>query len=299
MSLEALVWALKEAPTQSHAETLVLLVLADRAGGDGGFKDACPSQKTIGEITQMSSSSVKRHVRALESRGLIVRGNQRVTSGFREDRRPVVWNLNRSMKRSSDTSRGVTAMSPRSRMSPGSNRASRGVTAMTYEPSLIEPSLKGASDAPKRNDYPSDFEEFWKHYPSRGKHPNPKKSAFSKWKTAIKTTDADTLITAVKAYASSGLPEDRQMIPQAATWLSQERWEQQDTTSDTDWLRDCWQTGNTAAVTRRTGFNYGGVVWPDDIPDDQEERALIRLRQARAWIEENHDRILERLTSAA
>ena len=289
-------WALKEAPTQSHAETLVLLVLADRAGGDGGFKDACPSQKTIGEITQMSTSSVKRHMRALESRGLIVRGNQRVTESFREDRRPVVWNLNRSMKRE----RGVTAMNPGSRVSPGSNKASRGVTAMTYEPSLIEPSLNGASeDAPKRNVYPEDFETFWSHYPSRGKHPNPKKAAYSKWKTATKTTDPQVLITAAKAYASSSLPDNRQMIPQAATWLSQERWEEQDTTSDIEWLRECWQTGNTAAVTRRTGFNYSGVVWPDPIPDDPEELALIRLHQAREWIDTNHDRILERLTSAA
>lgn len=289
-------WALKEAPTKSHAETLVLLVLADRAGGDGGFKDACPSQKTIGEITQMSTSSVKRHMRALEERGLIVRGNQRVTESFREDRRPVVWDLNRSMKRE----RGVTAMSPRSRVSPGSNEASRGVTAMTYEPSLIEPSLNGASvDAPKRNAYPDDFETFWSLYPSRGKHPNPKKVAYSKWKTATKTTDPQVLITAVKAYASSSLPDNRQMIPQAATWLSQERWEEQDTTSDIEWLRDCWQTGNTAAVTRRTGFNYSGVVWPDPIPEDPEELALIRLHQAREWIDTNHDRILERLTSAA
>ena len=159
--------------------------------------------------------------------------------------------------------------------------------------------VNGASkDAPARLDYPEDFETFWSHYPKR-QGPNPKKAAYGKWKTATKSTDPQALISAVKAYASSQLPEDRQMIPQAATWLSQERWEEQDTTSDTEWLRECWQTGNTAAITSRTGFIYSGVVWPDDIPDDQEERALIRLRQARAWIEENHDRILGRLTNVA
>lgn len=297
MSLEALVWALKEAPTQSHAETLVLLVLADRAGGDGGFNDACPSQKTIAGITQMSGSSVKRHLRALESRGLIVRGNQRVTESFREDRRPVVWNLNKSMTRE----RGVTAMSPRSLVSPGSNRASRGVTAMTYEPSLIEPSLDGASgDAPKvRNDYPEDFQAFWSAYPSRGKHPNPKKPAFTKWKAAIKKISPDDLLAAVKAFAASELPDDRQMIPQAVTWLSQERWEEQAATTPDEWLRECWRTGDTHAVTERTGLIYAGVVWPDEIPTDPHEKSRIRLAQAREWIEANHDRIVGRMTHAA
>lgn len=184
-----------------------------------------------------------------------------------------------------------------------------GKPASDYPPT-VDPAVKktipkktktiGASeDAPSRDDYPSDFQEFWSHYPSRGKHPNPKKPAFSKWKTAIKTADADTLIAAVKAYAASELPDDRQMIPQASTWLHQERWTEQDTTPPDEWLRDCWRTGNTGAVTERTGLVYSGVVWPDEIPTDPEAKNQIRLAQARAWITENHDRIVGRMNHAA
>lgn len=158
--------------------------------------------------------------------------------------------------------------------------------------------VPGASeDAPARLDYPEDFETFWSHYPKR-QGPNPKKAAYGKWKTAIKTTDPQAIVNAVKTYASSELPADRQMIPQAATWLSQERWEEQDTTAPDEWLKDCWRKGDTASITERTGLIYGGVVWPDVIPSAAEERAAICLQQARAWIEANHDRIVGRMSHA-
>ena len=295
MSLTAMVWALNEAPWESATEALVLITLADYAGYDESpWIGACPSHQTIAEAARVSTRTVRRCLNNLEDRGVIVRGDQSITERFRPDRRPVVWNLNGQMKR---TTTGHSHDRPVG-LSGRPKNDERGDTAMSYDPSNNP--IHGASDdAPKRNDYPEDFQTFWSHYPSRGKHPNPKKAAYGKWKTAIKTTDPQLLINAVKAYASSSLPDDRQMIPQAATWLSQERWEEQDTTSDIEWLRECWQTGNIAAVTRRTGFNYSGVVWPDPIPDNPEELALIRLRQAREWIDTNRDRILERLTNAA
>ena len=295
MSLKAMLWALNEAPWESATEALVLISLADYAGsGDSPWVGACPSHKTIAEAAQVSSRTVRRCLNDLESRGVIVRGDQSVTENFRPDRRPVVWNLNGQLKR-------ATAGHSYDRpviLSARSKTDERPDTVVSYDPSLRDPKPGASEDAPARLDYPEDFETFWGHYPKR-QGPNPKKAAYGKWKTAIKTTDPQVLVNAVKAYSSSELPADRQMIPQAATWLSQERWEEQDTTSDIEWLRECWQTGNTAAVTRRTGFNYSGVVWPDPIPEDPEELTLIRLHQAREWIDTNHDRILERITSAA
>ena len=183
-----------------------------------------------------------------------------------------------------------------------------GETPSSDNPPSVNPAVKktiskktktlGASeDAPARLDYPEDFETFWSYYPKR-QGPNPKKAAYGKWKTAIKTTDPQVLVNAVKAYASSELPADRQMIPQAATWLSQERWEEQDTTAPDEWLKDCWRKGDTASITERTGLIYGGVVWPDEPPQDPEEKARIRLQQARTWIETNHDRIVGRMSHA-
>lgn len=161
----------------------------------------------------------------------------------------------------------------------------------------------GASaDAPgpgttNRNDYPDDFEVFWSHYPKR-QGPNPKKAAYGKWKTAIKTATPDELITAVKAYASSELPEDRRMIPQAATWLSQERWADQDAESVTDWLNECWKAGDASAIAARTGLIYNGVVWPDDMPDTPEAENEVRLAQARKWITDHREDILRRMNNA-
>lgn len=296
MSLQAMLWALNDAPWESATEALVLISLADYAGSvDSPWTNSCPSHKTIAEAAQVTTRTVRRCLNDLESRGVITRGDQSVTSGFRKDRRPVVWNLNGGMKRATG---GHSYVRPEN-MSARTNEQSRGDTAMSYDPSLLDPSLNGASkDAPARDEYPADFQEFWSHYPSRGKHPNPKKSAYSKWKTAIKTTDPQVLINAVKAYASSELPADRQMIPQAATWLSQARWEEQDTTAPDEWLKDCWRKGDTASITERTGLIYGGVVWPDEIPSDPDARARIRLQQARKWIETNHDRIVGRMTNA-
>lgn len=157
----------------------------------------------------------------------------------------------------------------------------------------------GASDdaPPGRLTYPDDFEVFWSHYPKR-QGPNPKKPAFAKWKIALKSIDADSLVAAVKAYAASDLPADRSKIPQAMNWLSQARWEEQDTTAPDEWLKDCWRKGDTASITERTGLIYGGVVWPDEPPQDPEEKARIRLQQARTWIEINHDRIVGRMSHA-
>lgn len=181
-----------------------------------------------------------------------------------------------------------------------------GETPSSDNPPSVNPAVKktiskktktlGASDDAPAG-YPEDFETFWSHYPKR-QGPNPKKAAYSKWKTAIKTTGPQVLVNAVKAYASSELPADRQMIPQASTWLSQERWEEQDTTDPLEWLKDCWRKGDTASITERTGLIYGGVVWPDEPPQDPEEKARIRLQQARTWIETNHDRIVGRMSHA-
>lgn len=176
------------------------------------------------------------------------------------------------------------------------------------KPPTVNPAVKktiskktktpGASeDAPAGTVYPEDFETFWSHYPKR-QGPNPKKPAFGKWKTAVKMTDPQVLIAAVKAYAVSELPDDRRMIPQAQNWIGQERWTEQDATDPGDWLRDCWRKGDTAAVSARTGLIYNGVQWPDDIPTDPGEQARIRLEQARAWITANHDRIAGRMTNA-
>jgi hypothetical protein len=70
-----------------------------------------------------------------------------------------------------------------------------------------------------------EFDAFFKAYPRRGPHPNPKKPALLKFNAAVKRgVDPQTIITAAKAFAASSRGTDPKFIPQAVTWLSQERW---------------------------------------------------------------------------
>jgi hypothetical protein len=68
---------------------------------------------------------------------------------------------------------------------------------------------------------------FWKRYPSRGPHGNPKKPAHDKFVQAMKRgADPDAIMRGVenyaKAVAAAGV--DFRHVAQAATWINQERW---------------------------------------------------------------------------
>lgn len=73
----------------------------------------------------------------------------------------------------------------------------------------------------------SRFDEFWKAYPRR-EGPNPRKPAEQKFNALVKTgVDDEFLIAEVKKFA--GLDDTRKnigtrFIPQAVTWLNQQRW---------------------------------------------------------------------------
>jgi hypothetical protein len=73
------------------------------------------------------------------------------------------------------------------------------------------------------------FQTFWRAYPSRGGHTNPKKPALEKFLAALKCgVDASEIILAAENYAAhvarSGTAP--QHVAQAKTWLNQECWEQ-------------------------------------------------------------------------
>lgn len=68
----------------------------------------------------------------------------------------------------------------------------------------------------------SDFDAFWAAYPKR----DGKAAARKAWTKAIKRTDLDTIITAVEAFAALKARQrtETRFIPNASTWLNQERW---------------------------------------------------------------------------
>ena len=71
------------------------------------------------------------------------------------------------------------------------------------------------------------FAKFWHKFPSRRPHSNPKKPAKQKFEAALKRgVPAEVIIRGAENFAVYVAREgtDPQFIPQAVTWLNQERW---------------------------------------------------------------------------
>lgn len=91
MSFLASEWA-SSAPVATVYERVILQKLAHHARPDG--ERAYPSQRSIAETACCSQKSVQRHLNALIKRGLVrVSPDQTPTSGYRADKRPVVYDL--------------------------------------------------------------------------------------------------------------------------------------------------------------------------------------------------------------
>jgi hypothetical protein len=91
VSFEGMLWASRHAPVADVYERAVLVVLGEAADNDGTA--AYPSQDTIAEAAVTDARTVRRRLAAMEERGLIARGNQRLVEHIPADRRPVVWDL--------------------------------------------------------------------------------------------------------------------------------------------------------------------------------------------------------------
>lgn len=96
MSIEAMSWALNDAPVSDASALLVLVGLANHAGRDGA--GAYPSRETLAHYARCSVRTVSIKLRALEESGVIKRGDQELVAHFRADRRPVVYDLDYGVK---------------------------------------------------------------------------------------------------------------------------------------------------------------------------------------------------------
>lgn len=92
VSLDPILWALKDAPVADSLERLVLVALAERAARADGCT-AFPSRDTLAEMVLADPKTVQRVLGRLAKRGLIARGDQSAARYLRADRRPVVYDL--------------------------------------------------------------------------------------------------------------------------------------------------------------------------------------------------------------
>ncbi|MEW2477789.1 helix-turn-helix domain-containing protein [Micromonospora gifhornensis] len=91
MSIEAVAWALGDAPDVPPQCLAVLIGLANHAHANG--RAAFPSQDRLAFYARKSVRSVRRDLDELLKLGLIRRGDQRHAVFLPADRRPVVYDL--------------------------------------------------------------------------------------------------------------------------------------------------------------------------------------------------------------
>lgn len=157
MSLRAILWVMNDAPVDNQTELAILYALADRASDDGST--AWPSQEWIAHRARCTARTVRTHLKNMEERGLIKRGNPKFVEHIRKDVRPIVWDLNLSLKRPENDDRKILPPG-----SPASNdrktgaerpEAQRRTTGNRFptnrpEPSLNHPEPKGGETSARK-----------------------------------------------------------------------------------------------------------------------------------------------------
>ncbi len=98
MSLQALAWVLNDAPAVPPHLVAPLMGLANHADEFG--RGSYPSTDTLSWYTRKDERAVRRDLDKLEELGLIKPGDQRMVLHLPPDKRPTVYNLQMSMKRS-------------------------------------------------------------------------------------------------------------------------------------------------------------------------------------------------------
>jgi hypothetical protein len=91
MSMDVMIWAVKDAPLKDVYEHAVLTVLSDEAdeAGCGVF----PSVPTIAERAHCDPREVRRCLVDMEARKILGRGDQALAAYIRADRRPIVYDV--------------------------------------------------------------------------------------------------------------------------------------------------------------------------------------------------------------
>jgi hypothetical protein len=122
VSVEAITWALRDAPDVPAHLVSTLIALANHAGPDG--RAAFPGQKLLAEYTRKTERAVRKDLIALAELGLIREGDQRLVGHYRADKRPVVYDLALERVRVREFERTPSAgMQQRSRLDRAASQA--------------------------------------------------------------------------------------------------------------------------------------------------------------------------------
>jgi hypothetical protein len=220
----------------------VLIAIAAHADGTGR---AYPSMATIAAMTGIGRGDVPRSIRRLERHRLLWRESRAGTSavnvytvnfdGAEAYAVPVDGVSNGVDQVSADLLTEVSAAS----LTRCQQIRTAGVSRFADQTESNIPKNTYTLGKPSA-DFASEFENFWRAYPSRGGHSNPKAPAKDKFVAAVRHgIDPSMIIGAAEKYAEfiarSGTIGKH--VAQATTWLGQKRWEQYSTSEEPEMPR--------------------------------------------------------------
>lgn len=190
----------------------VLVALAHRA--DDKTNECYPGQVTLCAMTGLSPSTVRRSLAEVERLGLITRsarfaGRYRTSDSYRllvgvPVSLPVTVTTGQDDHRSQEVSLPVTVT-----LTTGHHDGAR------------DQEVDQSDDQSRSNDYSTEFEDFWIPYPRK----QGKTDALKAYKAARKTTDAQTILNGVQAYALLNIRTDKAFLKLPAGYLRGRRWE--------------------------------------------------------------------------
>jgi hypothetical protein len=227
MSHKATVWAWEQ-PAENSGQKLVLLALADAAGGDEDDERICwPSVERISRMTGIGASTVRKHLDRLVVIGLLVKlQRRRRCNGTLGTWRYVV------MFTTADTA-ALDVEPPLTQ-----ERTSADPSAVVHRsPSgAHEPSVLNQQEEPTRSLLPQ-FDAFWEPYPKKvGK--GEARIVFDKLNAADKSAAIEGAARHAECIRAN--PEVF-VLPDGPVWLNKRRWEDEEPRRRPD---------RTATVTR-------------------------------------------------
>ncbi len=191
----------------SHADVRVLAALGAHADKNGR---CWPATTTLANETGMSERHARTSLRNLENIGYVVTESRPGQSSM--------YRIPRNQAAGVEPNPGTILPEPR-------NQAAG-------DPGTVLPPNDTKNDT--KNDtvaslVEQQFQNFWRTYPSRGRHSNPKKPAQAKFDAALKRgVAAADIIRGAENFAVYVEREgtDPKYVAQAKTWLNEERWTQ-------------------------------------------------------------------------
>ena len=194
----------------SLTKKAILMYMADKASDDGSGIWVIKSN--MAADLEMTDRAVRIHIKDMIAMGIVSESGQRqCRSGYTID-----YSINLNIIHALQPTRSTPERdSPLNDIQPHpcmtfTPTPERGSDKPSIEPPL-EPSLLNIKY----------FDEFYSEYPRKvGKG-----AARKAWAKAIKKADVHYIISSATCYAKTIVGTDQTFVPHPATWLNQERWE--------------------------------------------------------------------------